>query len=169
MARPSAQLIDALRQTANRLQQGAPYQWTHSGQCNCGHLAQTITQQSPAELHRWALQKHGDWADKAEQFAAEFLSDDALPAACPASRYPIDHVLYQMLDLGLYMDDVVALERLADRAVLQRLPAVSRDLDYKNRHDVVQYLSAWADLLEQQLADRAVGQLLQPTMASMLA
>lgn len=165
MARPSTQLIDALRQTAARLQTGTTYQWTHSGHCNCGHLAQTITTQSPAQLHQWALQKHGDWADKAEQFAAEYLSDDALPTACPASRYPIDHVLYRMLDLGLYMEDVVALERLSDRAVLQRLPAAHRDLDYKRRSDVVVYLNTWADLLEDQLAERAVQRLLQTPVA----
>ena len=43
MARPSRRLIDALRATARRLEDGARYEWGHMGRCNCGHLAQTLT------------------------------------------------------------------------------------------------------------------------------
>ncbi|WP_342039360.1 hypothetical protein [Pontibacter indicus] len=51
MARSSAQLVAAIRQTADRLAKGAIYQWGHMGSCNCGHLAQTITQLDKGHIH----------------------------------------------------------------------------------------------------------------------
>ena len=43
MAKPSLELIDALRKTANRLKTGAYYAWGNHGGCNCGNLLQVIT------------------------------------------------------------------------------------------------------------------------------
>ncbi len=42
--RANPDLIEALRRTAARLATGAEYRWTHMGSCNCGHLAQTVTE-----------------------------------------------------------------------------------------------------------------------------
>lgn len=141
MARPTPELITALRETAERLSRGAQYRWTHMGQCNCGHLAQTITQQPAAELHAQALQKHGLWADKALEY-------------CGTSGYPIDDVLGQMFDLGLYQEDVVHLERLSDPDVLRAMPRACRPADHKNRDHVVAYLRTWAGLLEDKWLER---------------
>ncbi|MEM7675452.1 MAG: hypothetical protein AAF449_05555 [Myxococcota bacterium] len=43
MARPTRTLIDALRNSADRIERGAEYNWTHMGSCNCGHLVQSPT------------------------------------------------------------------------------------------------------------------------------
>lgn len=136
--RPSLGLVSALRATAARLDGGARYRWTHQGTCNCGHLAQTITELPPEELHRQALEKAGDWAQHVVDY-------------CPTSRFPIDHVIGAMLELGISRDDLAHLERLSAPQVLSRLPAPERDLDYRERADVVRYLRAWADQLEAQL------------------
>ena len=60
MAQPTLPVIQALRNTAHRLAT-APYQWGHMGSCNCGHLAQTITRLTKAEIHARAMQRYGDW------------------------------------------------------------------------------------------------------------
>jgi len=63
MARPTPELIDALRRTARKLENGAPYQWGHMGGCNCGNLAQEITKLSKDQIHAYAMQRYGDWND----------------------------------------------------------------------------------------------------------
>jgi hypothetical protein len=144
MARPNRTLIAALRVTAARIAAGSRYQWTHQGACNCGHLAQTITQRSREEIHRLAVQKAGDWGEHAIDY-------------CPTSGYPIDHVLSEMLAAGLELADVAQLERLADPEVRRRLPDAGRQLDHRRREDVVRYMEAWAELLEDRLACESSG------------
>lgn len=142
MARPNRRLVDALRTTADRIGSGARYRWTHMGACNCGHLAQTITDLTPAEIHEMALERAGDWTEQAIDH-------------CPTSGLTIDHVIDQMLELGLSRSDIRDLEKLTGRAVLSRLPA-GTDLNHRHRDDVVLYMRTWADLLETQLEDAAL-------------
>lgn len=138
MAQPTLEIIQTLRQTAARLEAGAAYYWSHHGSCNCGHLAQSITRLSRQELHQMALQKAGDWS--------EHLID-----YCPASGYPIDHVIDTMLAMGFSREDLIHLERLSDPRILARLPLGERSLEYNKRDDVVRYLYTWAAWLEERL------------------
>lgn len=141
MARPSAALVAALRATAARLAAGAAYQWGHLGQCNCGHLVQTVCRLPPREIHAWALEREGDW----EQLATDY---------CPTSGHHIDDVIATLLALGLDRDDLGHLEKVSDPRVLAR---IGRHLARNVREDVVAYLRAWADLLDEALAaDAAV-------------
>jgi hypothetical protein len=133
MARASGDLIDALRRTADRLAGDVSYQWGHMGMCNCGHLAQSITGLAGAEIHRSALIREGDWEQQARDY-------------CPTSGNLIDVVLAAMFNLGLTRDDVRHLEKLSDPSVLRR---AGRHLRFNRREDVVGYMRAWADLLEQ--------------------
>ena len=50
MAKATPILIEAIRNTAKKLETGAPYQWGHMGSCNCGNLAQEITDLSEKEI-----------------------------------------------------------------------------------------------------------------------
>ena len=133
MARPTVELIRALRDTAHRLEHGAAYKWSHFGQCNCGNLAQTITQLSPREVYEAAFRRAGDWGEQAREF-------------CPTSGYPIDFVLSQLFAIGMASEDVRHLERLSDDRVLRRLGQPA--LLYSRREDVITYMRAWADLLD---------------------
>lgn len=135
MARPAARLIAALRETADRLESGAQYSWSHQGSCNCGHLAQTITRLDPAALHVRALEVSGDWSEHANDY-------------CPASGRRIDDVIEAMLAVGLETADIERLEKLSDLRVLQQLPVEQRNLKRNRRDDVIVYMRAWADLLE---------------------
>ncbi|HEY4182984.1 MAG TPA: hypothetical protein VGM90_39440 [Kofleriaceae bacterium] len=139
MARPSALLVQALRTTIVRLDAGSVYQWGHHGQCNCGHLAQTVCRLPAAKIHAFALERDGDW---------EALCN----AYCPTSGLPIDDVITELVALGLTTDDLAHLERLDDPAVLAALHGGHRWLRRNDRADLVAYLSAWASLLERSLA-----------------
>lgn len=138
MARPSRILIEALRTTVARLTAGSAYQWGHHGQCNCGHLAQTVCKLPPARIHGYALERAGDW---------EALAN----AYCPTSGYPIDDVISELVAIGLTTDDLAHLEKLDDPSVLAALPGGHRWLRRNDRVDLVAYLEAWAALLERAL------------------
>ncbi len=141
MARPNPELIDALRRTARKLKDGAPYQWGHMGGCNCGNLAQELTKLSKDDIHRYAMQRYGDWNEQVEDF-------------CPTSALPIDVVISEMIGAGLMLEDLKNLEKLSDRQVLARFPIEKRFLKHNVRNDVVAYISEWAEMLEEQLLEK---------------
>jgi hypothetical protein len=132
------QKIEALRQTAARLQNGAEYDWSHQGNCNCGHLVQTVTKLSKSEIHRLALQKAGDCGEKALEY-------------CPTSDYPIDHIITTLLELGFTRRDLYELERLSSQPVLELVPKPRKPLRHNQCRDVVVYMYTWADLVEEEL------------------
>ncbi|MEM6731645.1 MAG: hypothetical protein AAF658_08820 [Myxococcota bacterium] len=138
MALPSKDLIRALRVTAYRIRDGSRFQWTHMGACNCGHLAQTVTQLEPAKIHSFAIEKEGEWADQAFDH-------------CPTSGYRMDDIIASLMELGLSSADIANLEKLNDRKVLRRMPEGMREADYRDREHAVTYMEVWADLLEDQL------------------
>lgn len=138
MARATLKLVLAIRNTAKRLSHHAPYQWGHMGSCNCGHLAQELTRVSKADIHSYALHSEGSWTDQSRAY-------------CPTSGLPMDLLISAMLDAGLGLDDLEYLEKLSDTRVLKRLQIPF--LKFNKREDVILYMHAWADLLEEQLLD----------------
>jgi hypothetical protein len=131
-------LSDALKVTAKRIGTGDRYQWTHMGACNCGHLAQTVTLNTPEELHLIALQRAGDWSEQTREY-------------CPTSGYPLDYVIGALLELGATLQELRDLERLGDPTVLKRIPVERRrNLDHRRREDVILYMETWAKLLDTQ-------------------
>ena len=141
MARPSLELIDALRRTARKLNEGAPYQWGHMGGCNCGNLAQELTQLNKDQIHAYAMQRYGDWNEQVDDY-------------CSTSFMPIDLIISEMVGAGLMLEDLKHLEKLSDRQVLIRFPIEKRFLKHNLREDVVAYMNEWANLLEEQLLER---------------
>jgi len=141
MAQANPELIAALERTASKLQQGAIYQWGHMGACNCGNLAQELTPFSKAEIHNYAMQRHGDWNEQLIDY-------------CPTSGYPIDLIVTKMLEKGLSIADLAHLERLSDPEILTRMEKDRRELLNKNsREDVIFYLQVWANLLREKWID----------------
>lgn len=137
MAKPNPELIGAIERTILKLQNGAPYQWGHMGACNCGNLAQELTQISKAEIHKFAMQRHGDWNEQLIDY-------------CPSSGYPMDLMVGKMLDFGLTIEDLSHLERLSDPEILLFMEKEKRDqLNKNSREDLVFYLQTWAKLLRE--------------------
>lgn len=133
MAKLSLKIIEALRKTANQLENGHRYEWGHMGSCNCGNLAQTITSFTRAEIQQYALQKRGDWSDQLLDY-------------CPTSGYPMDMIIERMVDFGFSSQDLRHLEWLSDSEVLNKIgvPFLNRNL----KSDTILYLNSWANLIE---------------------
>lgn len=138
MAKPTLELITALRATADRIDRGVRYQWTHMGSCNCGHLAQTLTHYNKSTIHKMALETPGDWSEHAKDY-------------CSTSGYPIDEIITKMVDAGLNVHDIAELERLTNDRVCAELVEQYDwvlPLDFRSREQVMAYMRVWADQLE---------------------
>jgi hypothetical protein len=138
MAKPSLEIVNALRTTAKKIEASDSYQWGHMGSCNCGFLAQEITHFTKAEIHQRAMQRHGDWTEQLNDY-------------CPTSGLPMDDLISELLALGFDADDLKHLEKLSDGKVLRLIPLHERDLKHNLKKDVVKYLKTWANLLEEEL------------------
>ncbi len=137
MAKANPRLIEAIEKTVLKLSNGAAYQWGHMGACNCGNLAQELTHFNKAEIHQYAMQKHGDWNEQILDY-------------CPSSGFPIDLMISKMLNYGLTLDDLANLEKLSDQTILSRIPKERRDQIHKNsREDVILYMQTWTKILRE--------------------
>lgn len=140
MANIRFELIQALKTTARKIEHNSSYQWGHMGLCNCGFLAQEVTSLSKDEIHRRAMQRHGDWSEQLNDY-------------CPTSGLPMDDLIERLVNFGFTLEELRHLERLSDQAVLHRLPLEKRYLSHNVKADVIVYLNAWANLLEESLLD----------------
>jgi hypothetical protein len=138
MAKATIEVIGALRKTAKNLMNKAPYQWGHMGSCNCGNLAQVVTNLDKAAIHQEAMRRHGDWNEQLFDY-------------CPQSGLPFDHIIDEMLAFGFSRSDLAQLEKLSDDQVLANLPGGKQYLKHNKSEDVIKYLNSWADLLEKEL------------------
>ncbi|WP_207497255.1 hypothetical protein [Aridibaculum aurantiacum] len=109
MAYPNITLINALRETAEKLANGAPYAWGNHGTCNCGNLLQVITSFSRQEILQFAHTGIGEWTELAEDY-------------CSVTNAPVDLLLTRLQEIGLTPTDIHNLEYLEDRQVLEKLP-----------------------------------------------
>lgn len=147
MANANPILINALRKTVIKLKKGAPYQWGHMGACNCGNLAQEITHFSKGEIHRYAMQRHGDWNEQLVDY-------------CPASGYPMDLMISKLLETGLDLEDLKHLEKLSDPLILAKLPPEKRsEIKHNDKKDVIAYMEAWINILENEWANKVFSDL----------
>ncbi len=129
-------LIDALRSTSHRLsQEDVDYQWGHMGQCNAGHLIQTITGMSSYEIVE-SIDFHMDeWSEHATDY-------------CTKTGCKVDDIFQEVEKLGMSHQDIVQLEYLSNRNVLNNLKGGYRTLQKNNKIHVIQYMESYADLLE---------------------
>ena len=141
MAKATPEIINALRNTAQALNQARDYQWGHMGRCNCGFLAQEITHLSGKAIHHGAMQKYGDWNEQLNDY-------------CPDSGYLMDDLITALLEFGFDTRDLANLERLADERVLRHLPNQNTSLLRNSKDDVVLYITTWADMLEEEMLDK---------------
>ncbi|MCW3090825.1 MAG: hypothetical protein JWP81_1894 [Ferruginibacter sp.] len=138
MAKPTIELIAALRQTAERLRNGAYYAWGHHGACNCGNLVQVVTNFTKEEVLRYAHTGIGEWTEMAEEF-------------CSATHAPVALVITRLQEIGLTPTDIHNIEYLSDKEVLQHLPGGFQWLKRNNKEHAILYFEAFANLLEEKL------------------
>ena len=138
MAKPTIELIQALRETASRLRLGAHYAWGHHGACNCGNLAQVVTKLTEGEILRYAHHSNGEWTELAQEF-------------CPVTNAPVNLVMTKLEAIGLTSTDIHHIEYLCNKEVLKRLPGGFRWLKRNKREDAIIYFETFADWLEEKL------------------
>ncbi len=139
MAYPNKQLIGSLRETANRLKEGAAYAWGNHGACNCGNLLQVVSNYTKEEILSYAHTGIGEWTELAEDY-------------CGVSNAPVDLLITKLQEIGLTPTDIHNLEYLEDRTVLEQLPGGFRWLKKNVREDVIVYFETFANVLEAQYA-----------------
>lgn len=139
MANASVEIIQALRNTAKRINQikGA-YNWKHLGTCNCGNLVQELTGQNAKQIHLEGIKKHGDWEMLVYLYNEE-------------STYQIDQTIKSLLDLGFTLEDIVQLENLSNQEIINNISFLKQNLKRDNKQDVILYLETWANMLEEEL------------------
>ena len=129
-------LIDALRATSKRLEnEDVQYQWGHMGQCNAGHLIQTLTGMSSFEIVESVDFQLDEWSEHAVDY-------------CSCTGNKVDDIFLSIEKQGLTHTDIVKLENLSDRKVLENLEGGFRYLERNRREHVVEYMRSFADLLE---------------------
>lgn len=130
--------IEVLRKVAKNIESSNAYQWGHMGLCNCGFLAQEITLLTKEEIHRRAMQRHGDWSEQLNDY-------------CPTSGLPMDDLISELLAFGFTREELSHLEKLSDPTVVNALPFGQRNLKHNAKKDVVVYMNTWANNLEEKL------------------
>lgn len=142
MAKSTPELIDALRETAHRLAEGARYEWGHMGRCNCGHLVQTLTAMSDREIVESVDFALNEWSEHAQDY-------------CDGTGHKVDDLFLTLQGVGFDYQDVIHLENLSDKRVLQRLGEESGQpycyLQRNSAADAITYMLTLADLLEEAL------------------
>ncbi|MEM7133062.1 MAG: hypothetical protein AAF702_42565 [Chloroflexota bacterium] len=140
MAKSNPKLIEALRETADRLHSGARYEWGHMGRCNCGHLVQTITELSDTEIVACVGNQLDEWTE----FATDY---------CEGTGQNVEGLFATLHQVGFGYQDVIHLENLSDKNVLRHLGnGTPRYLHRNNVADVTLYMETLAELLEEEHA-----------------
>jgi len=140
MARASIEMVEALRETARRLKNGASYAWGNHGACNCGNLLQVMTNLTKEEILTYAHTGLGEWTELAEDY-------------CGITNAPADLLISKLQSAGLTPTDIHNIEYLQDRQVLNCLPGGFRWLKRNVREDVIVYFETFAMLLEERLIE----------------
>jgi len=154
VAYPNIQLIEALRNAAKNLRNGADYAWGHHGSCNCGHILQVITKLNKKEILEHAQSAHGEWTEIAEEY-------------CGTTNAPAYLLVSKLEKLGLTPSDIHHLEYLEDRNVLEHLPGGFRWLKRNIREDVIVYFGTMAELLQAALANKIISHHLNKSLHTM--
>ena len=105
------------------------------GQCNAGHLIQTLTGLSSFEIVESIDFQLDEWSEHAIDY-------------CSNTGCKVDDIFLTIEKHGMAHEDIVKLENLSDRKVLNNLDGGFRHLERNNRNDVIDYMNSFADLLE---------------------
>lgn len=136
MASHEKNISELLRATAERLDQGARYEWGHMGRCNCGHLVQTLTNMTDREIAASVEYKLDEWSEHARDY-------------CENTHSPVEDLFRTLAEVGFSHTDVMALEYLNDPRVVSRLGVKGRNLRRNFAPDVSLYMRTLAAVLDE--------------------
>ena len=130
------QLREILLKTADRLSnEAARYQWGHMGQCNVGHVVQTMTGMKDVEIVKSLSFEMDEWSEHAKTY-------------CEGTNLEVNDLFETLKKFGLSTKDIVHLENLSDKRVLENLPGGFRYLARNQKKDLIEYLNSLAEIVE---------------------
>lgn len=129
-------LKDALLTTARRITEGrSNYQWGHMGRCNVGQLVQTLTGMDSARIVASANLHLDEWSEHARTY-------------CENTGHDVEDLFRELSSYGFSSQDVMNLEYLSDRRVLENLEGGFRYLERNNKKDVALYMETLAKTIK---------------------
>ena len=132
-------LINALKKTASELKNGCKYEWGHMGRCNAGCVVQHLMDKTDTQVAEMVGFKLDEWSEYAKTYCQDSYSD-------------VDELFASLKRYGLGYQDMIHIEYLSDPKVLEHLPEYGKNLKKNNPQDVSNYLLAFANKLERELA-----------------
>lgn len=135
-------LIDALRSAANKVEKNKTiYNWNQRQTCNCGVVAQEITNISITDLTDQMLM--------ITHLGRTWTELSSLNT-CSVTGSSIQDILSKLDAAGLKRSDFTELEYLSNPDIL-KLANINtfQPQYYENRDNFVKYARAWADMLEE--------------------
>lgn len=115
-------LIKGLNLAINALKNNTiHYEWTSQSSCNCGIVSQAILGKNKKEIHDlW-----GEASIKMQDFETDKVKIDktwqnAVKYLCPITGEPTVDVFRKLFDAGLSKSDIVHLEYMDNKAILER-------------------------------------------------
>lgn len=130
-------IADLLRETADRLDGGARYEWGHMGRCNCGHLVQTLTEMTDRQIAESVNHQLDEWSEHARDY-------------CEQTGSPVEDLFTALAEVGFSHRDVMALEYLNDPRVRAELGERGQGLRRNYAPDVSLYMRTLADVIEKE-------------------
>ena len=110
-------VIQAVKEAADQLEHGIPYDWDDPCKDNVGLIARNLLQISESEVNKWFPAGYGyNWEDVYSQ---------------------------RLENAGLTEDIIESFEYLSDPIVIEE---VGKELNYKNKEDVISYFRAFVKL-----------------------
>lgn len=102
------------------------------GTCNCGNLAQDITNKSKQKIHGATMQKK--WG-----------LERSTKGLYSTRKLPLDHIMSELTESGLILEDLIHLEKLSD-------PTISEESTLSNneKEDRILYPETGSKILENQ-------------------
>lgn len=149
--RPTAKLASAFRDAAKRIEDpNGEYDWTKSNTCNCGILAREITRCDDV----YAL---GFGRPKYEFIDSTHCVWSVKGLACSQTGMEIPEVFSALSSVGINIKSLVDIESCQNISVLTRIGASTWDglSERANPSFVARYFRAWADMIDEQLAEQA--------------
>lgn len=153
--------IEALKATLIGLKDpDREYEHGHHGTCNCGFVISAITELGKNEiLKRLTIDGLGGcyYSD---------MIDGRKFEICPVTGLPMNYIIKSLFEAGFNGDDIKNLENLSDKKVLS-LARINTSLNgryYADRENVIAYITAWIEILEEEQGCRVLRHPLETTV-----
>ncbi len=136
------------------------YDWKSHGSCNCGIVVQAIMSMDRSNTKKLFLHARNEIGTYKPEEGRTWR--EVLQKSCSVTGEPITQVFKILRDKGLQPEDIVHLEYLNNKAILEVTDIDTSEKMYHSKKDnLIKYLKGWLQILkgeydEKYLTDKAV-------------